>query len=94
MIEQHYSEHINRSFYEEIVAFMTSNPIVAMVWRGPMAVKVARKMIGNFWPEAEAGTIRGDFSLGVTQNVIHGSDSTASAQKEISLWFKKDEIVL
>lgn len=84
----------NCAFYEEVVEFMTSNPTIAMVWRGPMAVKVARKMIGLFWPDAEPGSIRGDFSLDVTQNIIHGSDSTESAQKEINLWFDEDELIL
>lgn len=94
MMEEHYSEQRHRPFYEEIVTFMTSNRVVAMVWRGPMVIKVVRKMIGKFSPDAEPGTIRGDFSLDATHNIIHASDSTASAQKEINLWFKYDELIL
>lgn len=73
---------------------MTSSPIVAMVWQGPMAITIVRNMIGNFPPNAEAGTIRGDFGLDALHNTIHGSDSTASARKEIELWFNDSELIL
>lgn len=94
MVEEHYNQHINRSFFDEIVTFMTSNPLVAMVWEGPLVINVARNMMGNYLPQlSEPGTIRGDFSLDIMHNVIHGSDSAASANKEINIWFQRDEVI-
>lgn len=94
MVEEHYSQHINRSFFEEIVTFMTSGPIVAMIWKGPMVIKIARNMMGNYLPHlSEPGTIRGDYSLDIMHNVIHGADSAASADREINIWFQNNEVI-
>ncbi len=94
LAERHYAEHREKPFYPELVSFITSAPVVAMVVEGPRAVEVVRKMMGKTNPlEAEPGTIRGDFGLSVTMNLIHGSDSPASAAREIALFFREDELV-
>ncbi len=94
LAEQHYAEHREKPFYPELVSFITSAPVVAVVVEGPRAVEVVRKMMGKTNPlEAEPGTIRGDFGLSVTMNLIHGSDSPASAAREIALFFREDELV-
>lgn len=94
LAEKHYAEHREKPFYPELVSFITSAPVVAMVVEGPKAVETVRKMMGKTNPlEAEPGTIRGDFGLSVTMNLIHGSDSQASAAREIALFFREDEIL-
>lgn len=94
LAEKHYAEHREKPFYPELLSFITSAPVVAMVVEGPKAVEVVRKMMGKTNPlEAEPGTIRGDFGLSVTMNLIHGSDSPASAAREIALFFREDEIL-
>lgn len=94
LAEEHYAEHRGKPFYPELVSFITSAPVVAMVVEGPKAVEVGRKMIGKTNPlEAEPGTIRGDFGLFVTMNLVHGSDSPASAAREIALFFREEEIL-
>ncbi|MBC7317997.1 nucleoside-diphosphate kinase [Candidatus Bipolaricaulota bacterium] len=94
LAEKHYAEHREKPFYPELVSFITSAPVVAMVVEGPKAVEVVRKMMGKTNPlEAEPGTIRGDFGLSVTMNLIHGSDSPASAAREIALFFRDDELL-
>lgn len=94
LAEKHYAEHREKPFYQELVSFITSAPVVAMVVEGPKAVEVVRKMMGKTNPlEAEPGTIRGDYGLSVTMNLIHGSDSPASAAREIALFFHEDEIL-
>ncbi len=94
LAEKHYAEHREKAFYAELVHFVTSAPVVAMVVEGPKAVEVVRKMMGKTNPlEAEPGTIRGDFGLSVTMNLVHGSDSLASAAREIALFFGEDEIL-
>ncbi|KAL0490819.1 nucleoside diphosphate kinase [Acrasis kona] len=91
--EEHYAEHKGKGFYKGLVDFITSGPVVAMVWQGKGVVASARKLIGATNPlTSEPGTIRGDLAVDVGRNVIHGSDSTDSAQREISLWFKEGEI--
>ncbi len=93
LAERHYAEHQGKPFYRELVSFITSAPVVAMVVEGPRAVEVVRKMMGKTNPlEAEPGTIRGDFGLCVTMNLIHGSDSPASAAREIAFFFRADEL--
>ena len=88
LAERHYAEHSERPFFGELVAFITSGPIVAMVLEGPEAVKAARQLIGATNPvEAAPGSIRGDFALEVTFNMVHGSDSDESAEREIGIWF-------
>lgn len=85
---EHYAEHEGKSFFEELVSFITSGPIVAMIVEGPSAVQVVRDMNGATDPlKAAPGTIRGDLALDVGENVVHGSDSVASAEREIALYF-------
>lgn len=94
LAERHYAEHVEKPFFASLAAFITSGPVVAMVWEGREAVKVARAMVGVTDPvEAAPGTIRGDFALSKEENVVHGSDSVASAEREIDLFFKPEELV-
>ena len=86
--ETHYAEHVERPFFGSLVDFITSGPVVAMEWSGESAVAVARNLIGETNPaEARPGTIRGDFGLEIQENIVHGSDSTESAKRELSIWF-------
>jgi len=88
LAERHYAEHAERPFFGELVDFITSGPIVAMALEGQSAVKAARLLIGATDPlEAATGSIRGDFALEVGQNMVHGSDSTESAEREYTLFF-------
>ena len=88
LASQHYAEHEGKSFYDELVAFITSGPLVAMVLEGERAVEAARQVIGATDPLAAApGSIRGDFALSVGQNMVHGSDSPESAGREVALFF-------
>lgn len=85
---RHYAEHTEKPFFGELVAFITSGPVVAMEWSGESAVSVARTLMGPTNPaEAPPGTIRGDYGLIVTNNIVHGSDSIASAERELGLFF-------
>jgi nucleoside-diphosphate kinase len=94
LAKSYYSEHIGKSFFEPLIQYITSGPSVAMVLEGDEAVKVVRKMMGKTNPtEADPGTIRGDFGLQIGRNIIHGSDSLTSAEREISLFFEANEIV-
>jgi len=91
---RHYAEHAGKPFYPELVAFITSGPVIAMVLEGPAAVATVRTMMGATDPLASApGTIRGDYALEIGQNIVHGSDSTESAAQEISIYFTDDELV-
>ncbi|WP_436853902.1 nucleoside-diphosphate kinase [Staphylococcus caeli] len=93
LAEAHYTEHTDKPFYKHLISFITSAPVFAMVVEGEDAVHVSRHIIGKTNPsEATPGTIRGDFGLTVGRNIIHGSDSVASAEKEINLWFKPEEL--
>ena len=86
--EQHCAEHQGKPFFEELVSFITSGPLVAMVLQGQDAVKAARQVIGATNPlEAAPGSIRGDFAVEVGQNMVHGSDSPESAEREANLFF-------
>ena len=86
--EQHYAEHVGKPFFEELVSFITSGPLVAMVLEGTEAVRAARQVIGATNPlEAVPGSIRGDFAIEVGQNMVHGSDSPESGQREAALFF-------
>jgi nucleoside-diphosphate kinase len=88
LAEQHYAEHQGKGFYEELVSFITSGPLVALVLEGDSAVTAARQIIGATNPlEATTGSIRGDFAIEVGQNMVHGSDSPESAQREVGLFF-------
>ncbi len=85
---RHYAEHEGKPFYEELVQFITSGPLVAMVLEGEEAVSAARQVIGATNPlEATTGSIRGDFAIAVGQNMVHGSDSPESAAREVGLFF-------
>ncbi|EII2745536.1 nucleoside-diphosphate kinase [Staphylococcus pseudintermedius] len=93
LAETHYGEHKGKPFYDSLISFITSAPVFAMVVEGENAVTVARHIIGSTNPsEATPGSIRGDLGLTVGRNVIHGSDSVESAEREIGLWFKDEEI--
>jgi nucleoside-diphosphate kinase len=84
----HYEEHTDKPFFSELVEFITGGPLVAMVMEGPEAVAAARQVIGATNPiEAAPGSIRGDFAVEVTTNLVHGSDSDESAAREIGIWF-------
>jgi nucleoside-diphosphate kinase len=88
LAERHYAEHAGKPFFGELVDFITSGPLVAMVLEGQDAVSAARQAIGATNPlEAAPGSIRGDFAIEVGQNMVHGSDSPESAQREIALFF-------
>ncbi|MDH3260765.1 MAG: nucleoside-diphosphate kinase [Acidimicrobiia bacterium] len=88
MARLHYAEHTEKPFFAELVEFITSGPVVAMEWSGESAVTVARALMGATDPkQAAPGTIRGDYGLIVTNNIVHGSDSVKSAEREISLFF-------
>ena len=92
LAEAHYAEHAERPFFGELVDFITSGPVFAMVWEGENVIKLARIMMGATKPEESSpGTIRGDFAVTLSHNVIHGSDSLASAEREISLWFPESK---
>ncbi len=94
LAEEHYSVHKERPFFGGLIKFITSGPLVAMVWEGEGVVTSARKIIGATNPlSAELGTIRGDFGISVGRNLIHGSDAIETAQTEIKLWFKDEELV-
>ncbi|MEE6497374.1 hypothetical protein FKM82_002729 [Ascaphus truei] len=94
LLKEHYIALQNRPFYDRLVKYMSSGPVIAMVWQGLHVVKTARVMLGETNPaDSSPGTIRGDFCVDVSRNVIHGSDSKESAQREISLWFQPDELV-
>ena len=89
MAEAHYAVHRGKPFFEGVVSFIASGPVVAMVWEGEGAVSLSRKLMGATKPEdAAPGTIRGDFANTIEQNLIHGSDSAENAVEEIKLWFE------
>ncbi|MEA5501467.1 MAG: nucleoside-diphosphate kinase [Limnoraphis robusta] len=93
LAENHYDVHRGKPFFDGLVKFITSGPLVAMVWEGDGVVAAARKMIGATNPlTAEPGTIRGDYAVSIGRNLIHGSDAVETAQREISLWFKEEEL--
>lgn len=91
---KHYAEHKERPFYQGLVDFMTSRPVVAMAITGPKAVSVVRKLMGaTFGFNAEPGTIRGDYGVSNQFNLVHGSDSPESAEREVALFFNADELL-
>ncbi|KAL2134461.1 hypothetical protein VTI74DRAFT_107 [Chaetomium olivicolor] len=93
-LEKHYSDLSSKPFFNDLVNYMNSGPIAAMVWEGYDAVKTGRAMLGATNPLASApGTIRGDYALVMGRNICHGSDSVESANKEIALWFKEEELL-
>ncbi len=95
LLREHYAELTDKPFFDELITYVGSGPVVCMVWKGPEAVKVARSLIGATNPQNAAnGTIRGDFGLVSGRNVIHGADSAESAAKEIQLWFGDEDNTL
>jgi nucleoside-diphosphate kinase len=94
LAEAHYAEHKERPFFSGLVSFITSGPVVAMVWEGKGVVAAARKLIGKTNPlDSEPGTIRGDYAIDIGRNIIHGSDGIETAQREIALWFQESELL-
>jgi nucleoside-diphosphate kinase len=90
LADQHYAEHVEKAFYPPLKEFMTSGPLLAMALSGDDVIEVVRSMIGSTdGRKAAAGTIRGDFSLSNRENLVHASDSPASAERELALWFPK-----
>lgn len=88
LARRHYAEHVDKAFFSDLLTFITSGPVVAMEWSGDRAVSASRALMGATDPmQAGPGTIRGDFGLAVTQNLVHGSDSPESAERELSLFF-------
>jgi len=88
LAERHYAEHVSKPFFPDLAAFITSGPVLAMEWQGEEAVEVARTLMGSTDPKKAApGTIRGDLGLATTENIVHGSDSPASAERELELFF-------
>lgn len=93
LAHQHYSEHAEKHFFNDLVEYITSSAVMAMVIQGDDCISLIRKMVGETNPkEADLGTIRGDFALVTGRNIIHASDSSTSATREISLFFQDDEI--
>lgn len=91
---EHYAEHVEKPFFPGLLGYITSGPVVAMVWEGKGIVEEIRKMMGKTNPsDAAPGTIRGDFGIEIGRNVIHGADSVESAQREMKIYFKEDEIL-
>jgi nucleoside-diphosphate kinase len=94
MAEEHYAEHRGKPFFESLVSYIGSGPVVAMVWEGKGVVAGVRQLMGSTDPtQAPAGTIRGDLAVDVGRNVVHGSDSVASAEREIAFYFRPEELV-
>ena len=94
LAETHYAIHKGKPFYEGLISYITSAPVMAMVWEGPNAVAAVRQTMGATRPtEAAPGTLRHDFALEVGRNLTHASDEPANAEKEVTLWFKPDELV-
>jgi nucleoside-diphosphate kinase len=94
LAEKHYAVHKGKAFYDGLIRYITSAPVMAMVWEGPNAVTVARQTMGATRPwEAAPGSIRHDLALEVGRNLTHGSDSVENAQAEIALWFSSSELM-
>ena len=94
LAEQHYAELVDKPFFGELVEFITSSPTLALVLEGERAIKVVRTTMGATNPvDAGPGTIRGDLALAMPDNLVHGSDSPESAEREIGLWFTSPELV-
>ena len=94
LVEKHYEIHRGKPFFDGVVKFMSSGPVVAMVVSGDNAITLVRQMMGALDPpKAVSGTIRGDFTLSTRENLVHGSDSPESAESEIPIWFAREEIL-
>ncbi len=94
LAETHYAIHKGKPFYEGLISYITSAPVMAMVWEGPNSVAAVRQTMGSTRPtEAAPGTLRHDFALEVGRNLTHASDEPANAEKDVALWFKPEELV-
>jgi nucleoside-diphosphate kinase len=94
MAEEHYAEHIGKPFFNDLVGFITSGPVVAMVVEGENVINGVRTMMGKTDPKtSDPGTIRGDFGIHLSRNVVHGSDSPGSSDREISIFFQMEELM-
>ena len=94
LAETHYAIHEGKSFYEGLISYITSAPVMAMVWEGPNAIAAIRQTMGSTRPtEAAPGSLRHDFALEVGRNLTHASDSVENGANEVALWFKPDELV-
>jgi len=94
LAEEHYAIHRGKPFYEGLIAYITSAPVMAMAWEGPGAVAAIRQTMGATRPlEAAPGTVRHDFALEVGRNIAHASDSLENGEQEVALWFKQEELV-
>ena len=94
LAETHYAIHKGKPFYDGLISYITSAPVMAMVWEGPQSVAAVRQTMGATKPvEAAPGTLRHDFALEVSRNLTHASDSVENGAKEVALWFKQEELV-
>jgi len=94
LAEKHYAVHKGKHFYDGLIRFITSGPVIASIWEGNNAISIVRKLVGATRPDdAEPGSIRGDFVITTTCNIIHASDGPETADYEMNLFFKKDEIL-
>jgi nucleoside-diphosphate kinase len=94
LAEEHYAVHRGKNFYEPLIRYITSAPVMAMVWEGPNAVAAVRQTMGATRPlEAQPGTVRHDYALEVGRNLTHASDTPENGEKEIALWFQENELV-
>jgi len=94
LAETHYSIHKGKPFYPGLIEYITSAPVLAMVWEGPNAISAIRQTMGSTKPtEAAPGSIRHDFALDISRNLTHASDSVENGEKEVALWFKPEELV-
>ena len=94
LAEKHYSVHQERPFFNSLIEFITSAPVIAMVWEGDNVVSAARNLIGATNPVTAApGSIRGDLGVSIGRNLIHGSDANETAKTEVALWFKEEELI-
>ena len=94
LAQTHYGIHEGKPFYEPLIQYITSSPVMAMAWEGPAAIAAVRQMMGSTRPtEAAPGTVRHDFALEVGRNITHASDSPENGEAEVALWFKPEELV-
>lgn len=93
LARQQYQEHVEKAFFSDLISFITASPVVAIAAEGNNAVEVVRRLMGATDPQdAAVGTIRGDFGLNLTKNMVHGSDSLGSAKRELALFFSEEEL--
>jgi nucleoside-diphosphate kinase len=94
LAREHYAVHEGKPFFEPLISYITSSPVVALVAEGPKAIEVVRRTMGATAPaEATPGTVRADYALEIGRNLVHGSDGPETAQQEIALWFDEEELI-